>query len=138
MQKTITGALLLFLTYTLVACKPNPQVTVSDSTIVRISEIQIIPEKLNAYRDILKQEAEASVKVEDGVIAIFPMGQKNKPTEIRIVEIYASKEAYEMHLQSPHFKHYKTATAKMITNLKLVDMEPLNTNTMSAIFKKIN
>jgi hypothetical protein len=59
--------------------------------IVRFSEIEILPEFLEEYNANFKTEAAASIKVEPGVIAIFPMYQKENPTQIRIVEMYATK-----------------------------------------------
>lgn len=38
---------------------------------VRMSEIEIVPEYLEQYKTILKEEAEASVRLEPGVIAIL-------------------------------------------------------------------
>ena len=75
--------------------------------------------------------------MESGVISIYPMFQKKNPTEIRILEIYKNKEAYESHLQTPHFKHYKTSTLPMVKSLNLVDMETLDEETMSKIFIKL-
>ena len=106
--------------------------------IVRISELQIDQHHLEEYRAILKEEAEASVRLEPGVISIFPMHQKDTPAEIRIVEIYASQESYESHLKTPHFQKYKTTTLKMVKSLKLVDMEAIDSETMTRIFKKMN
>lgn len=111
---------------------------IENDMMVRISEIEIIPEFLEEYNSILKEEASASIKLEKGVIAIFPMYQKENPTQIRIVEIYANKEAYQFHLQTPHFLKYKTSTLKMVKSLKLIDMESLDKETMSEIFEKIN
>ena len=54
---------------------------------VRISEIQIDPARLDEYKAILKEESEASVRLEPGVISIFPMYQRDDPTQIRILEI---------------------------------------------------
>ena len=105
--------------------------------IVRISEIEIHPNRLAEYNAILKEEAEASVRLEPGVIAILPMAQKEKPTEIRILEIYASREAYESHLKTQHFQKYKTTTLEMVKSLKLVDMDALDAQTMATIFKKM-
>ena len=105
--------------------------------IVRISEIEILPEHLEHYKSILKEEAAASIAKEPGVIAIFPMFQKAQPTQIRIVEIYADKAAYENHLQTPHFKTYKTSTLEMVKTLKLIDMESLDKETMKSIFRKL-
>jgi 4-carboxymuconolactone decarboxylase len=110
---------------------------VEQDMMVRISEIEIVPEHLTAYNAILKEEAAMSVKLEPGVIAIFPMYQQDKPTQIRIVEIYANKAVYQSHLQTPHFLHYKTTTLKMVKSLKLVDMDSLDKETMLEIFKKL-
>ncbi|WP_436487640.1 carboxymuconolactone decarboxylase family protein [Chitinophaga sp. ARDCPP14] len=104
---------------------------------VRISEIEIVPEYLEEYTSILKTEAAASVKIEPGVIAIFPMFQQLNPTQLRIIEIYANKAAYRSHLQTPHFQHYKTSTLKMVKSLKLVDMESIDKETIPEIFRKI-
>ena len=105
--------------------------------IVRISEIRIGAAYLDEYTAILKEEAAASVRVEPGVVAIFPMMQKENPTEIRILEIYANREAYEAHLQTPHFQRYKSTTLKMVESLKLVDMDALDAETMTRIFTKM-
>jgi len=105
--------------------------------LVRISEIEIVPGYLEEYRAILKEESAASVKLEPGVIAIFPMFEKENPTKVRILEIYASREAYESHLKTPHFQKYKTTTLKMVKSLKLVDMEAIDAETMTEIFKKM-
>jgi quinol monooxygenase YgiN len=104
---------------------------------VRISEIEIVPEFLDEYKAILKEEAAASVKLEPGVISIFPMYRKENPTQIRILEIYASRQAYETHIKTPHFQRYKTTTLKMVKSLKLVDMEAIDAETMTKIFQKI-
>ncbi|MGE9311697.1 putative quinol monooxygenase [Niabella sp. CJ426] len=109
-----------------------------DNMIIRISEIQIDPKYLKEYIAILKEEAEASLRLENGVIAIYPMFQKKQANEIRILEIYASKDAYEAHLKTPHFQHYKTSTLKMVNSLNLVDMNALDSETMPTIFKKLN
>ena len=53
----------------------------------RISEIEIYPNDVKAYNAILKEEAAASIRLERGVIAIFPMYQKENPDQFRILEI---------------------------------------------------
>ena len=110
---------------------------IPEDMMIRISEIQIVPEHLDEYILILKEEAEASVRLESGVVSIYPMFQKENPTEIRILEIYAGMKAYEAHLQTPHFKHYKASTLKMVTSLKLIDMNAIDKETMQLIFKKL-
>jgi quinol monooxygenase YgiN len=103
---------------------------------VRVSEIEIVSSYLEEYKAILKEEAAASVRLEPGVIAIFPMYQKEHPTQVRILELYANREAYESHLQTSHFQRYKTTTLRMVKSLKLVDMGVVDAETMSRIFRK--
>ncbi|MDR2273565.1 MAG: antibiotic biosynthesis monooxygenase [Sphingobacterium sp.] len=106
-------------------------------TMLRISEIEIHPEHLEEYKTILKDEAEASVRLETGVIAIFPMFQKENPTQVRIIEIYKDQHAYQSHLKTEHFQKYKTGTIHMVKSLKLVDMEALDMETATQIFRKL-
>ena len=108
-----------------------------DKMMIRISEIEIEPDYLDEYLSILKEESKASIELEPGVISIYPMFQKENPNEIRILEIYADREAYESHLQTPHFKKYKTTTLKMVKSLELIDMIAIDGQTMPKIFKKI-
>ncbi|WP_253251791.1 hypothetical protein [Flavobacterium sp. ACN2] len=44
---------------------------------VRIAEVEIIPDYLEQYKAILKEEAEASIRLESGVIAIFQCFKKS-------------------------------------------------------------
>jgi quinol monooxygenase YgiN len=106
--------------------------------LVRISEIEIFPQHLEAYQHILNEEAETSVRLEQGVLCIFPIAQKDDPTQIRILEIYASRDAYELHIKSPHFQKYKTSTVAMVKSLQLVDMQAVDAKAMPLIFKKMS
>jgi len=108
-----------------------------EEQMVRIAEIEIDSAYLKEYKAILEEEAAASVKLESGVIAIFPMYQKENPTRIRILEIYASKAAYEQHLKTPHFQKYKTTTLKMVKSLNLVGMEVIDVAIMPLMFRKL-
>ncbi|MDX5477098.1 MAG: antibiotic biosynthesis monooxygenase [Cyclobacteriaceae bacterium] len=134
--------LLLFLSIlTAVACSPKEtsrSISPSAEMMVRIAEIEIHPEYLEAYKAILEDEAEASLRLEEEVIAIFPMFQRENPSSVRILEIYQDKEAYEAHLQTPHFLHYKNNTLHMVKSLNLVEMEALDKDSMALIFEKLS
>lgn len=105
---------------------------------IRISEIEIDSNYLKEYNSILQEESRASVQLEAGVIAIYPLYQKENPTQIRILEIYVNRKAYEAHLKTPHFQKYKTSTLKMVKSLKLVDMDNIDLPTMAEIFCKMH
>ncbi|WP_339649494.1 putative quinol monooxygenase [uncultured Salegentibacter sp.] len=136
-KSTFTILALIFLTYSCGVQNKMQNTTTADEMLIRISEIKIEEQYLEAYIKILKYEAEASVRLEPGVISIYPMFQKENPTEIRILEIYADNEAYKAHLETPHFKEYKSSTLNMVESLKLIDMEAIDAETMSKIFKKL-
>lgn len=104
--------------------------------LVRISEIEIDAAYLEEYKEILVEEARASMQLEPGVISIFPMFRKDEPTQVRILEIYADIEAYKSHLKTPHFLEYKSSTLKMVKSLQLLDMEVMDIETMTEIFSK--
>jgi|SRR5215217_1561217 len=108
-----------------------------NNMMIRISEIEIDSNYLEKYKAILKEESRASVTLEPGVISVYPMYEKESPTQVRILEIYASRAAYESHLKTPHFQTYKTTTLKMVKSLKLIDMEAIDAETMPKIFRKL-
>ena len=77
-----------------------------------------------------------SVEREPGVICLYPMQSTEDSTQIRILEIYASDEAYQQHLQTEHFQKYKQGTLHMVKSLRLPTMRPLDPETMKLIFNK--
>jgi 4-carboxymuconolactone decarboxylase len=74
---------------------------------VRLAKIVVDSAQLEAYRTFLKEEVEASLRLEPGVITLYPVAEKNRPTHITILEIYADVEAYKAHIQTPHFLKYQ-------------------------------
>src|ERR1700729_2919863 len=81
--------------------------------LVRIAELEVDPAQLTAYRTALQEEIATSIRVEPGVLTLYAVSVKDHPAQIRLFEIYANVAAYEAHLQSRHFKKYKSHTARM-------------------------
>ena len=104
--------------------------------VVRIAEIEVHPEWLDAYLEAAGAVGAESVAKEPGVVCIFPMQRKDNPCLIRIVEIYRSEAAYKAHLATSHFRKYKEGTPHMIKSLELVPMRPLDESGMKTIFRK--
>ena len=65
--------------------------------IVRLAEIEIYPEYQEAYLKTARDVAATSLHEEPDVLCLFPSQLKEDGTKFRIVEIYASKEAYQHH-----------------------------------------
>ncbi len=115
--------------------KPSAAIAAT-SMIVRIAEIEVFPQYLEEYLAFANEVDRLSVEREPGVICLFPMQSAEDSCQIRILEIYASEEAYQSHLKTDHFQKYKQGTLHMVKDLKLPGMKPLDRETMSIIFKK--
>ena len=104
--------------------------------LVRLAEIEVYPQYLTAYLEAAKEIQIESLNTEPGVLCLFPTQMKEDSTQVRILEIYASQEAYQHHIQTAHFLKYKKGTLHMVKSLKLQDLSPLSSETISLIFKK--
>lgn len=92
---------------------------------VRLSLITVDPAQLDAYNAFLKEEIEASMRLEPGVLSLYAVAEKNHPNKITILEIYADEDAYQSHIKTPHFLKYKQGTLDMVQDLQLLDVNPL-------------
>lgn len=92
---------------------------------VRLSKITVDPARLDEYNAYLKEEIEASMRLEPGVLTLYAAAEKERPNEVTILEIYADEAAYQSHIKTPHFQKYKQETLDMVQALELIDTTPL-------------
>lgn len=92
---------------------------------VRLANLEIEPQHLDAYKAALKEEIADSIRIEPGVLALRAVEEKDNPTKITIMEIYADADAYKAHILTPHFQKYKVGTQHMVKSLKLVEVVPI-------------
>ncbi|MDR6693068.1 antibiotic biosynthesis monooxygenase family protein [Stenotrophomonas sp. 1337] len=113
MKKMIIG--------TLISMLAGPfSVGAQEVQMTRLSKITVNADHLPAYRDALAEEVRASMKLEPGVLSLYAVFDKEDPTRLTILEIYASRQAYEQHVKSSHFLKYKSGTLHMVKSLELV------------------
>ena len=96
-----------------------------DNRIVRLAELEIYPDQLNAYKAALKEEIAASIQMEPGVLTLYAVSVKGHPEQIRLFETYRDADSYQAHLHSPHFRKYKDQTKQMVKSLTLLDTDPI-------------
>lgn len=99
-----------------------------EENVVRLSKITVDANRLDEYNAYLKEEIEASMRLEPGVLTLYAVAEKDAPNRITILEIYANRTAYESHLKTPHFQKYKQSTIEMVEDLVLTDTQPLIPN----------
>ena len=118
-------------------CQHGQAARAPTNAIYRIAEIEVKPEFLDDYLAAAATVGATSVREEPGVLCIFPMQDAEKPTSIRILEIYRDESAYKSHLETPHFRAYKTGTPHMIKFLRLAPMRPLDATLPPDVFRKV-
>ncbi len=96
-----------------------------DHRMVRIAELEIYHDQLDAYKAALEEEIDASIRTEPGVLTLFAVSIKDHPEQIRLFETYRDAASYQAHLQSPHFKKYKEETKQMVKSLTLLETDPI-------------
>lgn len=89
---------------------------------VRIAKIKVDPLQLEKYNTALKEQMTTAVRVEPGVLTYYAVADKNDPSQITILEIYADTAAYKSHIETTHFKKYKEAVKDMVKSLELTDV----------------
>ena len=92
---------------------------------IRIARITVDSAMLENYKSALKEAIGTAIRVEPGVLTLYAVYDKSHPTQVTVFEIYASEEAYKSHIQTPHFKKYKSTTLQMVKSLELSDVSPI-------------
>ncbi len=95
----------------------------SSNRIYRIAKIKVDANQLSAYKVALQEQMNAAIKLEPGVLSYTAVADKKDATQITILEVYASPEAYQSHVLTPHFKKYKETVKDMVLALELIDTE---------------
>jgi quinol monooxygenase YgiN len=93
---------------------------------VRVAEIEIDPSQLAAYKAAVKEQIEAAVQLEAGVLALYAVADKVNPAQVVVFEMYADLDAYKAHIETAHFKKYKVSTQHMVKSLRLRETVPLH------------
>jgi quinol monooxygenase YgiN len=86
--------------------------------------LEVKPEAFDEFRKVALEDAADSVAKEKDCLqfnVLVPIGRKDR---IALFEVYTSKQAFDVHMQTPHFKKFVAAaetatTGKDVTELYL-------------------
>jgi quinol monooxygenase YgiN len=93
--------------------------------LVRLAVIEVDSLQIKPYNKYLKEEIEASIRIEPGVITLYGVAEKDNPQRVTLFETYADSSQYRSHLATPHFQKYKQGTLQMVKHLDLIQMQPI-------------
>ena len=102
----------------------DKKIVQSDTIINNFVIVDVKPAFGQAFRDVVLSEMAQSIKLEDGVLAMYAAIDKVNLNRWYFYEIYASEEAYQAHRQTPHFRHYIEQTAEMTTYKEAIAINP--------------
>ena len=114
-QITFVLVILLCIMDSTVIAQPTNQM-------VRLAKIKVDAAQIDNYNAALKEQIAAAIRIEPGVLRYYAVADKSDASSITILEIYASKSAYELHIETPHFKKYKATVKDMVKSLELTDV----------------
>ena len=97
----------------------------AESPYVRLAELEIDPAQIERFNASIREEIEASIRAEPGVLTLYAVSVKDDPSKIRVFEMYVDARAYAAHLQTPHFRKFKAETQDIVKSLKLFDAIPV-------------
>jgi quinol monooxygenase YgiN len=95
----------------------------NSNTMYRIAKIKVDINQLDKYKAALKEQMDAAIKLEPGVLSYTVVADKKDATSITIFEVYENQEAYQSHIIAPHFKKYKETVKDMVLALELIDTD---------------
>jgi quinol monooxygenase YgiN len=120
MIKNIFLVALIFGIFTLIGVESKAQ---HSNTMYRIAKIKVDEKQLENYKTALQEQMNAAIKLEPGVLSYTVVADKKDATSITIFEVYANLDAYQSHIQAPHFKKYKETVKDMVLSLELIDTD---------------
>lgn len=115
----LVGTLLL----TLALCR-TALAQPASTPLVRFAELDIDKSRLEDFHKAARENAEATM-LEPGVLAFHAVAEKGNPGRVRVFEMYVDAQAYQTHVQTPHFQKFRGATNTMMLRRELHEAVPV-------------
>ncbi|AEF46989.1 Antibiotic biosynthesis monooxygenase [Serratia sp. AS12] len=103
----------------------DKQIVQNERTINNLVIVDVKPEHQQAFKNIVLAEMSDSLKIEDGVLAMYAATDAKNENRWYFYEIYASEADYQRHRQTPHFRGYIAQTSEMTTAKESIPVVPV-------------
>lgn len=112
-------------------CQVRPELMVEKASGLKVTDgnasprccfVQILPDKLEAFREAVFANMRTSVAEEPGVLYLYSCSFADDPLHWVFWEGYASEKAYEAHRATEHFQTYIAKTADCLSEKELVQL----------------
>ncbi|MHA1108555.1 MAG: putative quinol monooxygenase [Alphaproteobacteria bacterium] len=83
---------------------------------VLIVEMEVRPDSVERFTEIITRNAQASVRDEPGCSQFDVLHTPDNPTRFVLYEVYDDEDAFEAHRATPHFAAFNDHAADMLVN----------------------
>lgn len=107
--------------------QPNtaPSGKQSSTPYVRLAELDVTPVQIDSFKAAAIQNMQSTLDQEEGALEFHALLKRDHPGQVFVFEIYKNKDAYETHVQSPHYKQFGAKVESMINDKALYDTLPV-------------
>lgn len=103
----------------------DKRITQTEKTINNLVIVDVKPSYQQAFKNVVLPEIAESLRVEDGVLAMYAATDAKDENRWYFYEIYASEADYQLHRETPHFRAYIEQTAEMTTGKESIPVVPV-------------
>jgi (4S)-4-hydroxy-5-phosphonooxypentane-2,3-dione isomerase len=98
----------------------------ADNLLAIIVRFTIVPEMMDCFVDLVRENARLSVSVEPGCERFDVLVPRDRKAEIVLYELYNSTEQFNDHLSRPHYLTFDAATRSMVVEKRVERFELAN------------
>ena len=95
----------------------------ADTRLAIIVRFKILPEKIEGFADLVKENARLSKALEPGCKRFDVLRPNDGTSQIVLYELYQSSEDFQDHLVRPHFVAFDEATRSMVIDKRVERFE---------------
>ena len=93
---------------------------------VRIAQLRIDPAQIEAFKAAAAAVGRASIAEEPGCLALYAVADRDDVSHVTVFEIYRDEAAYQAHVRSAHFLHFRAVTDAMVQSRHLATAIPIS------------
>jgi quinol monooxygenase YgiN len=93
------------------------------SGFVIVVDFKIKPGGMVAFRRLIDDNAQASVKDEPGCRRFDVLSSRKEADRILLYEIYDNRAAFDAHLQTPHFAVFNAESAALVADKTVIEYD---------------
>lgn len=96
-----------------------------NALIVHIAELEFDPGQIENLRAAAVQNISSTLESEPGVLEFHAVIKRGLPGHAVVLEAYVDQQAYQVHIQSPHYRRFGSIITPMVREKVLHDTIPI-------------